>query len=80
MINSIGHTPDHLSLYLEKDKLIFCVDSINIKDSLLEKFSGVNCCCEIKSSQFYENLLNLEPLYMGDIHRIRKTITIRNMP
>ena len=68
IIDSKGHTPGHLSFFLEKQRILFSGDSINISGSQLEPSSGLNCWDEEESRQSFEDQMKLKPDFICGGH------------
>jgi glyoxylase-like metal-dependent hydrolase (beta-lactamase superfamily II) len=74
VIDSKGHTPGHLSFYLESVKTLFSGDSIEIKGSLLKPSSGLNCWDETKATESYNRQLELSPNHICGGHGFWKNV------
>lgn len=74
MIDSIGHTPGQLSLYLEKYKVLFNNDLINIKRSQLKSSSVINFWDERKSRESFDKELKMTLIYISGGHGKQKNI------
>ena len=59
VISTVGHTPGHISLYLEKDKLLIAGDALTIQDGKLIKTSEQLNYDNTSYNQSLEKLSNL---------------------
>jgi glyoxylase-like metal-dependent hydrolase (beta-lactamase superfamily II) len=74
VIDSKGHTPGHLSFYLEAEKTLFSGDSIEIKGSLLKPSSGLNCWDEDQAAESFARQIELSPNYICGGHGFWKNV------
>jgi glyoxylase-like metal-dependent hydrolase (beta-lactamase superfamily II) len=74
VIDSKGHTPGHLSFYLESVKTLFSGDSIEIKGSLLKPSSGLNCWDEDQAVRSFARQIELSPNYICGGHGFWKNV------
>jgi len=64
VIDSVGHTPHHLSFFLPNERILFAGDSIVDKNGIPSPAYGYNCWDEAKSIVSFEKQIALQPLHL----------------
>lgn len=67
VLDTKGHTPEHISLWSPSTRTLFCGDSINIKGNTLLPSSGMNTWNVKLAIESFENQIALKPdrIYAG---------------
>lgn len=61
VIETSGHTPGHLSYYAEKERILFCGDSMKIRGKQLSAYQGDTTWDIAKARQAFEAQMRLTP-------------------
>jgi glyoxylase-like metal-dependent hydrolase (beta-lactamase superfamily II) len=61
VLDTRGHTPEHVSLWSQSTRTLFCGDSIKINGPLLSPSTGSNTWDEALAKKSFELQMNLQP-------------------
>jgi glyoxylase-like metal-dependent hydrolase (beta-lactamase superfamily II) len=67
-----GHTPEHISFFLQNQKVLFSGDSIQFTSTALLPSTGANTWNETIARQSYEEQMALSPTLICGGHGMRK--------